>query len=248
MNYLSIIKNIEMTSCPHCNSGHICRYGYVKDRQRYKCKECSRTFNSYTNKPWNNSKLNISLWNRYLSLMNNKLTLSECARILHINIKTAFSLRHKIMMAVQVQQNLLHGEVEIIKRTYYENRKGSKNISSDKKKFNIHFGLNGNGNTFLDLDVRPMSIQLVKDVIRRNINSKAFIVPSNNRFVNLAIKTFNSAIKNSVIKCLNACKEFKYYELWHKDFRGIATKYIYRYYYWYKNNKNIKYMFYAACI
>ena len=105
-----------------------------------------------------------------------------------------------------------------------------------------------NKDTFLDLDVRAMSIQLVKDVIRRNTSTKSIIVPSNNRFINLAIKPISSAIKNSIIKCLDACKEFKYYELWHKDFRGIATKYIYRYYYWYKNNNNIKYIFYAACI
>ena len=246
MNYLTAINNIEITSCPHCRSTYICKYGHVKTRQRYKCKECTRTFTSYTNKPWSNSKVDISIWNRYLSLMENKLTLEECSRILHINIKTAFNIRHKIMMAIEeVENKLLCGEVEVIRRRYYENRKGSKRIHGDRKQYNLHFGIDNTHNTFLDLDTRNMSVKLAEEVLNRNISNDAIILSSNNRFINLARCTIR---KICPIKCINACREYTCYELWHEDFRGVATRYIYRYYYWYKSRKNLKTIFYGACL
>ena len=246
MDCLSDIKNNMLTFCLHCNSTNICKYGFVRDRQRYKCKCCGKTFTNYTNKPWSKSKISIEVWDKYLRLMDNKHTLAECARILCINIKTAFSMRHRILSTIEEQGSMLQEEASIIRRIYYENRKGNKNIEEPRKRYNLHFGMDIIDNTFLDLDEGVMSVQLVEDVLKRNVSDEAIILASNNRFINKAI---GDRIKSDgIIKCLNVCREYSFYELWHDDFRGVATKYIYRYYAWYKKNRRVRESFYARTI
>ena len=39
--------------CPHCGSHHVVRYGKYKNRQRYKYKDCSKTFMDLTLTPLN---------------------------------------------------------------------------------------------------------------------------------------------------------------------------------------------------
>lgn len=246
MGYLSDINNNKLTFCPHCNSTSICKYGFVRERQRYKCKDCGKTFTNYTNKPWSKSKISIEVWDKYLRLMDNKHTLAECARILCINIKTAFSMRHRILNSIEEQGSILQVEAGIIRRIYYENRKGNKNIEEPRKRYNLHFGVDILDNTFLDIDERSMSVQLVEDVMMKNVSDEAILHASNNRFINKAIGT---RIKlDGVIKCLNVCREYSFYELWHVDFRGVATKYLYRYYTWYKKNTRVRECFYSRVI
>ena len=37
--------------CPHCNSKYIVKNGKNKDKQRYKCKSCRKSFITETNTP-----------------------------------------------------------------------------------------------------------------------------------------------------------------------------------------------------
>lgn len=238
MNSISDINNNEIVTCPHCKDNNICKYGYVKKRQRYRCKNCGRTFTSYTNKPWSNSRISIEVWDKYLSLMDNKNTLLECSRILGINIKTAFRMRHKIMNIIQENNGLLQGVVGIVRRVYYENRKGSKNIEGPRRKYNLHFGVDSQENSFLDINDDIMSVNLVADIIKCKINNDAVILPSNNRFVNKAI---GPRIKSGgTIEYLNVCREYSFYKIWNYEFRGVATKYIYSYYSWYRNKGKVR--------
>lgn len=34
--------------CPYCSSTHVIRFGFSNKRQRYRCKDCKRTFGDYT--------------------------------------------------------------------------------------------------------------------------------------------------------------------------------------------------------
>jgi len=39
--------------CPHCASEHVIRHGQANGLQRYRCRECSKTFNAVTGTPLN---------------------------------------------------------------------------------------------------------------------------------------------------------------------------------------------------
>jgi transposase-like protein len=38
-------------ACPHCISAKLYRWGKVSELQRYRCRQCKRTFNALTNTP-----------------------------------------------------------------------------------------------------------------------------------------------------------------------------------------------------
>jgi transposase-like protein len=41
----------KRATCPHCGSERVVRNGSASDLQRYKCRICSRTFNTLTGTP-----------------------------------------------------------------------------------------------------------------------------------------------------------------------------------------------------
>jgi ribosomal protein L37AE/L43A len=48
--------------CPHCSDTSVIRFGLFKERQRYKCKACRKTFSDYT---WSR-KILTALQKRYV--------------------------------------------------------------------------------------------------------------------------------------------------------------------------------------
>ena len=42
---------IDTPECPHCHSGLVNRHGKAGTMQRYRCKNCMKTFNAVTNTP-----------------------------------------------------------------------------------------------------------------------------------------------------------------------------------------------------
>ncbi len=70
--------NLEKTSCPHCGSGHFIRYGRTRlGRQRYRCRECRKTFSETTGTPFMYSKKTLRVWADYLFCMGGGLTLRQ---------------------------------------------------------------------------------------------------------------------------------------------------------------------------
>jgi transposase-like protein len=48
--------------CPYCSDTHVIRFGLFKERQRYRCRACGKTFSDYT---WS-QKILTALQKRYL--------------------------------------------------------------------------------------------------------------------------------------------------------------------------------------
>jgi len=119
--------------CPHCHSCHFNKWGKSGAIQRYRCKDCQKTFNNKTKTPL--AKLHKShLWEEYARCMVLKLTLREAADICGINLKTAFLWRHRFLMA-QAGQNhdKLSGIIEVDEFFLAHSEKGSKTLVSKKK-------------------------------------------------------------------------------------------------------------------
>lgn len=94
----------DRPSCPHCNSENILKNGNVRGIQRFKCKECNKTFSYTTNTILYKSNKSIETWKKFCECMINKLSLRKSAEICNINLHTAFDWRHKILDALQNMQ------------------------------------------------------------------------------------------------------------------------------------------------
>ena len=113
-NDLELKINENPTKCPHCNSENVTNRGSCRGIKRYKCKECSKTFNAKTKTAFHHTKKPLETWNKYLDLMfTNQMPLRKIAKATGLNLRTAFFWRHKILNALtKIDAPKLSGIVE----------------------------------------------------------------------------------------------------------------------------------------
>lgn len=90
-----------MKMCPHCKSNSTIKHGSYKNIQRFKCKNCTKTFTEKTNTLLSYSKKPTSLWSKYANFMKKGLSLRDCSKKLNISLSTAFIWRHKILKTLE---------------------------------------------------------------------------------------------------------------------------------------------------
>ena len=112
--------------CPHCGKKHIVRFGKARGKQRFRCKDCNRTFTPYTKTVFADTKLPLSVWLKYADCMGQQMTLRKTAKELGISLKTSFYLRHKILSAIKTHIGVdnLGGVVEMDETFFAESFKG----------------------------------------------------------------------------------------------------------------------------
>ena len=90
----------KQVGCPHCSRLKFYRFGKDKGSIRFMCKECKRTFTEYSG-TWLAGLHKKELVNDYLDLMHEQKSLDKIKEVLHINKKTAFDWRHKILSSFE---------------------------------------------------------------------------------------------------------------------------------------------------
>ena len=116
---ISLQKQIELrfregAVCPHCGSKSIVKFGFFNNHQRYRCKECSKTFNIYTKTllSWSHYK---DKWENFIGTMSKDMSLREAGRQINVHYVTLFYWRHKIMNILDKESDtLLHGTIEMM--------------------------------------------------------------------------------------------------------------------------------------
>ncbi len=101
--------------CPICGCVHIVRNGHRKDGvQRYKCRDCGKSFVSTTNSIVSGTHKDFDTWEKYIDCMINGFSVRKSANICGIHRNTAFAWRHKILGALQnmAESVVLDGIVE----------------------------------------------------------------------------------------------------------------------------------------
>jgi len=135
-------KHKDGLVCPHCVSHSVVRFGkYVIqtrtgeiNRQRYRCKSCSQTFNDLTNTPLQRTR-RPHLWVRFIECMIEGFSLRKCAEILNdeISYVTLFYWRHKILSALkQIPIESFQGIVEMDETYFLYSEKGKRDITERK--------------------------------------------------------------------------------------------------------------------
>jgi len=134
---------IDNPECPHCHSGVINRHGKVNNMQRYRCKNCQKTFMATTSTPlsWLHHK---DKWKDYFKTMLESKVLRQSAKECGINLKTAFRWRHRFLqLPAQFKAKLLEGIVETDETFFSYSEKGNKHLTRQARKRGKKLGKSG---------------------------------------------------------------------------------------------------------
>jgi len=120
--------------CRRCASAQIVKYGKDKNgKQRYKCKSCNTIFYEDSFSVASRTRHGPEVWKKYVELLLNRASLKKCAFVCKISVQTAFAWRHKILNALQHDQDsrILGGIVEADETFFGISYKGNHSKSKD---------------------------------------------------------------------------------------------------------------------
>ena len=111
--------------CPNCKSGSIHKWGVVSGIQRYRCKDCGRSFNALTGTSMAHLRKK-DLWLEYSKALTESLSLSKAAERCGIDRTTAFRWRHRFLQAPSQNKVSCAGITEVDETYFRESFKGKK--------------------------------------------------------------------------------------------------------------------------
>jgi transposase-like protein len=83
-------------NCPHCGGEHVVRNGVAHDLQRYKCRDCRKSFNALTGTPLAQLRMK-GKWLGQTAVLRDGVTITEAAETLGVARSTAFRWRHRFL-------------------------------------------------------------------------------------------------------------------------------------------------------
>lgn len=92
-------------ACPHCQSQTVIKFGFKCGKQRFRCKDCGRTFVTTTHTIMAESHQPKAVWEQVLSDTFECKSIEQTAKELHISHPCVFHMRHKILLGLcQLQE------------------------------------------------------------------------------------------------------------------------------------------------
>lgn len=91
------VKDGNVLACPHCGSATIKKHGKRQGKQRYRCKDCGKTFVETLNTMLYRSKLTKEQWEKLVKGIVQHLTLSQIADEVGISPSGVWYNRQKIL-------------------------------------------------------------------------------------------------------------------------------------------------------
>ena len=114
-SFLKVIKSIsvEVEHCSHCGGTSLYKWGVRSKLQRYKCKECNKTFNALSNTSLARLR-HKEKWNDYAKSLLESSSIEKSAKRCDVAISTSFRWRHRMLKVSQeIKAKKLHGIVEL---------------------------------------------------------------------------------------------------------------------------------------
>ena len=113
-------------ACPHCASHHVIRHGHANGLQRYRCRECRKTFSALTGTPLNRLHKR-GKWLGQAEALREGLTLHKVADALNIHVSTAHRWRHRFLaLPKAIQPQALTGIAEADETMFLLSFKGKR--------------------------------------------------------------------------------------------------------------------------
>lgn len=143
-------------TCPSCSGQAVHKWGVVSGLQRYRCKECKRTFNALTGTSMAHLRKK-ELWEEYSRALSESLSLTKTAERCGIDRTTAFRWRHRFLPQSGMQLVKCSGITEIDETYFRESFKGKKVLHRKARKRG-------------KLNVRGLSAEQIAVVVARDRN------------------------------------------------------------------------------
>lgn len=139
LDLLNISENsnhddVTCDCCRRCDSKQIIKYGKDKNgKQRYKCKNCNSIFYKDSFSVSSRTRHDSETWRKFIDLLLARASLRRCAIVCKISVQTAFTWRHKVLSALQKDQEgrMLGGVVEADETFFGISYKGNHTKSKD---------------------------------------------------------------------------------------------------------------------
>ena len=238
--------------CPHCHSNKICKNGFLHGKyQQFKCNDCKKNYSIRTNTIFCHSKKDIKLWQEYIELFSQGLSLRKIVDAMDgkIKLQTAFYWRHKILKVLSNinddNNNKLDGIVEADETFFEESQKGARKIKgrearkrgyssytyTKKNKVCVLTAIDRNKASF----TKPVGFGcLEKDdviLLQRHLVKDSILITGGNRTYrnlnNVRLKSLKFGKPENKVYHLNNINNF--HSLLKKfmiRFNGVATKYL----------------------
>jgi transposase-like protein len=87
-------RRVDNLGCPYCTSREFVSWGRANALQRFRCKNCGRTFNALTNTPLARLRKKEQ-WLEHAGAMIDGSTITKSAERCNVNYTTAFRWRHR---------------------------------------------------------------------------------------------------------------------------------------------------------
>lgn len=259
INKIRSLKYVNGMGCPYCGGTYVVKYGKHRNHQRYKCKNCNKTFTDLTFSPLNGTHY-IEKWSIFIYCMIKGYSLRKAQEILKVTWVSLFYWRHKILTALkQINVQKFQGIVEMDDIYFPYSEKGSRHIVNRRPRERGE----GYKNT-IDLEENKVCVLAVRDR-RKNTFSKVTCL---GKILKETIdKTIGSKLCEKNQLCTDNWREYKGYarkkgishhvvnsvycgdknyhirninnynmefSLWLEKFRGVASKYLNNYLSWFK--------------
>lgn len=245
--------------CPHCKSTHFIKFGKYNAIQRYRCKDCKKTFSNTTNSVWKYCKKPCKKWFQYTELLMQGHTLKHCAEKLKLSIATAFYWRHKLLHGVDKNTPEIFKDIVFLGKSYHGlSNKGSKGKAYqyanefykryDLFRTNIIVSILYDTNDSMNIKVLGLnnSFKRCEDKIFSKIDEKAYIKSIDNRYLKEHIIKHNKKVPLKLRKSLQYDSSSYYLKdniicskkilncsinlkNWLNNFKGVASKYLNHY-------------------
>lgn len=257
----AVIKTLEKRVsvdgyCPHCKDNHFQKWGKAHGMQRYRCKNCMRTFNSLTATPLARLRKKDK-WLDYSEAMIDGLSIRKAAIKCGVDKTTSFRWRHRFLHKLKDRKdNSLNGIVEADETFFLESFKGSRKIKRTARKRGGKAAKRGLSTEQIPvLIVRDrhgeMTDEVLKDlsevsiskVLKPVVAQDAILCTDGNKSYKAFAKIEN--IKHVQLVASNDCRVIeKVYHIqnvnaydsrlkgWMDRFNGVATKYLPNYMGW----------------
>ncbi|EKP97575.1 transposase [Bacillus cereus] len=133
-------KHKEGYTCTHCHSTKVVRFGKYSvkmdmrliERQRYRCKDCGKTFTDVTNTPLHRTHLPHK-WLGFIQCMIEGYSLRKASELIEVHYVTLFYWRHKLLSAMkQMDFEKFEGIVEMDETYFLYSEKGKRNLKGRK--------------------------------------------------------------------------------------------------------------------
>lgn len=122
----AVLATVQSASlhCPHCESVRIVHNGQASGLQRYKCRDCAKTFNGLTGTPLARLR-HKAKWLTQADVMNQGLSVHQAAQVLEVAPSTAFRWRHRFLQLPKTHKaRALQGVVEADETYFRRSFKG----------------------------------------------------------------------------------------------------------------------------